>query len=200
MHNSTLHGNTIYYNIIHEPCLCILQVLAQSSAMLLNLDRSFKIELSWLASGAYEAVAGAVDSKILASFPNKAAAVTMAQAKARLSTIKEDLLYKVASRQSQSAVDSMISVLSKMASGMPPPESIKTAGGVFTKCWQLMPHFIRHQAGSETFTGGEAIKMRFAELQKLLKKDKRPAQLHELELYKASATPHATKPKCNMLC
>ena len=157
--------------------VCILKVLGQSTAMLLNLDRSFKIELAWLASGAYQAVAAAVDSRILKCFPNKDAAVTLAQSRARLLDLKDDMLYKMASRQSQSAVDSMASVVSKMVVGMAPPESFKTAGGIFTKTWGLMPHFARqHRQGEADLTGGDALVAKFGDLQKLLKKAAMQAQ------------------------
>jgi hypothetical protein len=169
-------------------------VLGQSSAMLLNLDRSFKIELAWLAAGAYQALSGVVDAKIMACFPTKEAAVTMAQCRARLAALKEDMLYKMASRQSQSAVDSMASVIAKMASGMAPPESFKTAGGIFTMTWGLMPYFARYtQVGGPDITGSEALTAKFTDLQKLLKKEKRPAQLFELDQFKALATPHDTQ-------
>ena len=102
--------------------LC-LKVLAQSTTMLLNLDRSFKIELAWLASGAYQALAGVVNSSILKCLPNIDSHVTLAQSRAKLLNLKEDMLYKMASRQSQSAVDSMASVVSKMLVGVPPPRA-----------------------------------------------------------------------------
>ena len=181
--------------------LC-LKVLAQSTTMLLNLDRSFKIELAWLASGAYQALAGAVNSSILKCLPNIDSHVTLAQSRAKLLNLKEDMLYKMASRQSQSAVDSMASVVSKMLVGMPPhPESFKTAGGVFTSAWALFPHFVKHPVkGEDDLTGTEALVSKFGDLQKLLKKEKRPAQLYELDIFKAFATPHATQPKSNMQC
>jgi len=169
--------------------------------MLLNLDRSFKIELAWLAGGAYQALAGVVDARILACFPTKEAAVTMAQCKARLGSLKEDMLYKMASRQSQSAVDSMASVVAKMASGMAPAESLKTAGGVFTSAWGRLPYFARYtQVGSPEKVGVEALTAKFADLQKVLDKEKRPAQLFELDQFKALATPTTPKPNFDMQC
>ena len=111
-------------NMIIVVCMFLcLKVLAQSTTNLLNLDRSFKIELAWLASGAYQALAGVVNSSILKCLPNIDSHVTLAQSRAKLLNLKEDMLYKMASRQSQSAVDSMASVVSKMLVGVPPPRA-----------------------------------------------------------------------------
>ena len=91
--------------------------------MLLDLDRSFKIELAWLAFGAYQALAGEVNSSILRCLPKVDSYVTPAQSRTKLLNLKEDMLYKMAPRQSQSAVDSTASVVSKMLVGMPPPRA-----------------------------------------------------------------------------
>ena len=91
--------------------------------MLLHLDRSFKIELAWLACGAYQALAGVVNDSILRCLPNFDSYVTLAQSRTKLLNLKEDMLYKMASRQSQSAVVSMASVVSKMLVGVPPPRA-----------------------------------------------------------------------------
>ena len=64
-----------------------------------------------------------------------------------------------------------------------------------------MLHFIKQPAAGEAdVTGTKALEHKFGDLQKLLKKEKRPAQLYELGIFKAFAIPHATQPKSNMQC
>ena len=88
-----------------------------------------------------------------------------------------------------------------MLVGMAPPESFKTAGGVFTQAWARMPHFVKQpRKGEDDLTGSEALVAKFGDLKNLLKKEKRPAQLYELDVFKAFATPYATQPKSNMQC
>jgi len=172
------------------------QVLCSSSEVLLNLDRSFKIELAWLQDGAYKALGVAIKDEILKCFPTKDKAVTLSQAEAKLGSLAETKMFKVAPRESQGAVDSIKAMLRKMSKGWAPAESIKTAGGVFTQVWDRLPFFVRHPATmKEEFTGEQALLRKLELLKRDLAKQERPAQLHELDTFKALAHGHATQPK-----
>ena len=65
------------------------QVLKGGSEVLLNLDRSFKVELAWLQDGAYKALGMAIKQKIVKCFATKDKAVTLAQCEARLGSLQE---------------------------------------------------------------------------------------------------------------
>ena len=172
------------------------QVLKGGSEVLLNLDRSFKVELAWLQDGAYKALGIAIKEQIVKCFATKDKAVTLAQCEARLGSLQEKQMYKVAARESQSAVDSIKAVVNKMSRGLVPAESIKTAGGVFTQVWQLLPFFVRHPTTmTEEVTGEQALLRKLELLKRTLHKQERHAQLHELDQFKALACVHATQPK-----
>ena len=129
-------------------------------------------------------------------FATKDKAVTMAQCEARLGSLQQKQMYKVASRESQSAVDSIKAVVNKMSRGLAPAESIKTAGGVFTQVWGLLPFFVRHPTTmTDEVTGEQALLRKLELLKRQLDKQDRPAQLHELDQFKALACVHATQPK-----
>ena len=63
------------------------QVLRGGSGVLLNLDRSFKVELAWLQDGAYKALGIAIKGQIVKCFATKGRAVTLAQCEARLGSL-----------------------------------------------------------------------------------------------------------------
>jgi hypothetical protein len=169
------------------------QVLCASSEMLPNLGRTFKIELAWLHNGAYQALGIAIKEKIVECLPTKDKAVTLAQAEARLATLQDTTMYKVGSRESQSQVDSIKAVVNKMGKGIAPAESIKTAGSVFTQVWSRLPFFVRHPVTmNEEVTGEQALLRKLELLKKNLQAEGRPAQLHELDQFKAFACVHAT--------
>ena len=172
------------------------QVLTASSEVLLNLDRSFKIELAWLQDGAYQALGISVREKILACPPTKEKAVTLSQAGARLAGLQDTMMYKVSARESQSQVDSIRAAVHKMSKGLAPAESIKTAGGIFTQVWNRLPFFVRHpMTMTEEVTGEQALCRKLELLKRLLHKEERHAQLQELDMFKALACVHATQPK-----
>jgi hypothetical protein len=68
------------------------QVLSSGSAALLNLDRTFRIELQFLAAGAYEALALKIDEKILDCFPTKERAITLQQSEKLLRALRQDAM------------------------------------------------------------------------------------------------------------
>jgi hypothetical protein len=172
------------------------QVLKGGSEVLLNLDRSFKVELAWLQDGAYKALGIAIKDEIVKCLPTQDKAVTLAQCEARLGSLQGQQMYKVAARESQSAVDSIKAIVNKMSRGLAPPESVKTAGGVFTQVWSHLPFFVRHPATmTEEFTGEQALLRKLELLKRDLAKQERPAQLHELDTFKALACVRATQPK-----
>ena len=120
--------------------------------------------------------------------------MTLAQCEARLGSLQEKQMYKIAARESQSAVDSAKAVVNKMSRGLAPAESIKTAGGVFTQV--MLPFFVRHPTTmNEEITGEQALLRKLELLKRQLDKQSRPAQLHELDQFKALACVHATQPK-----
>lgn len=155
--------------------------------MLLNLDRSFKVELTWLQNGAYETLATKLDEAVLACFPKDGVPITTQQCETKLQQIKEGLMYKCASRQSQSVVDTMRGVLAKMAQGFSPAESIKTGGGVYSQIWSSLPLFVRYKSRTteEELSGAAALKAKFDDLVQMLSAENRNAQLHELDQFKA---------------
>jgi hypothetical protein len=185
------------YEVDVDSMMCFhSQVLCSSSEVLLNLDRSFKIELAWLQDGAYKALGVAIKEEILKCFPSKDKAVTLSQTEAKLGSLQDTKMYTVASRESQSAVDSIKAVVHKMGKGWAPAESIKTAGGVFTQVWEKLPFFVRHPVTmKEEVTGEQALLRKLELLKRELAKQERPAQLHELDQFKALACVHAVRPK-----
>lgn len=163
---------------------------------MLDLDRSFKVELAWLQDGAYKALGIAIKEQIVKCFATKDKAVTPAQCEARLGSLQEKQMYKVAARESQSAVDSIKAVVNKMSRCLAPAGSIKTAGGVFTQVWSLLPFCVRHPTTmNEEVTGEQALLRKLELFKRQLIKQERPAQLHELGQFKALACVHATQPK-----
>jgi len=74
-----------------------------------------------------------------------------------------------------------------MVSGSAPPESMKTAGGIYTKVWERFQYFVRHEKtkGNIVF-GEEALQLKLNELQQKLKLENRAAKLYELEVFKAT--------------
>jgi len=123
------------YIILSRPINGFTQVLQGSSAALLNLDRTFRIEMQFLMEDAPNLLQRKINEQILAAFPSEAKAVTLLQTQAALVKLRESDMCKLGSRCSQSAVDAMAKMIGKMASGSAPPESVKTGGEVFSAAW-----------------------------------------------------------------
>ena len=70
----------------------LTQTLSSGSAALLNLDRTFRIELQFLAAGAYEALGAKIEDKILECFPNEEKAITMQQCEKLLRALRKDAM------------------------------------------------------------------------------------------------------------
>jgi hypothetical protein len=165
--------------------------------MLLNLDRSFKIELAWVAQGAHRALEEAIHKKVVACFPTKDITISLAQCEARLSALMSSTMYKCATRASQSAVQTIRSVVGKMTRGIAPAESIKTGGGLFSQVWTHMQFFIKHTPSSgskkgQELHGQDALCAKLQALEAIIAKESRAAQLFELEVFKATYSIHRT--------
>ena len=120
----------------------------------------------------------------------------LSRAEAKVGSLQDTTMYKVASRGSRGAVDGTKAVVSKMNKGWAPAESIKTAGGVFTFVWNQLPFFVRHPITmKDEVTGEQALLRKLELLKRDLRKQVRPAQLHELDMFKAIACVHAALPK-----
>jgi len=133
-----MSGMTWYrgvYIMLSHPINGFTQVLHGSSAALLNLDRTFRIELQFLQEDAPNLLYEKINEGILAAFPTETKAVTLIQTQAALVKLRESEMCKLSSRASQSAVDAMTKMIAKMSSGSAPPESVKTGGEVFSSAW-----------------------------------------------------------------
>lgn len=171
--------------------------MAGASAMLLNLDSSFRIELAWVAGGAHRALEEAIHKKVIACFPNKEITVSLAQCEARLHALTNSTMYKCATRASQSAVQTIRSVIGKMTRGISPAESIKTGGGLFSQVWTHMQFFVKHTPSSgskkgQELHGQDALCAKLQELEAIVAKESRTAQLHELDVFKVTHNIHHT--------
>jgi len=165
---------------------CFTQVLASSSAALLNLDRTFKIELAWLAGDAYSALGKRMDELILLCFPTQSAATSLAQCEKRLTALRDTAMFKCSSRPTQSSLEALRAVVGKMVAGSPPAESMKTAGGIYTKVWDRFQYFVRHEKDKgDIVFGEEALELKLSDLQSKLKLESRAAKLYELDIFKA---------------
>ena len=165
---------------------CFTQVLASSSAALLNLDRTFKIELAWLAGDAYSALGKRMDELILLCFPTQSAATSLAQCEKRLTALRDTAMFKCSSRPTQSSLEALRAVVGKMVAGSPPAESMKTAGGIYTKVWDRFYYFVRHEKDKgDIVFGEEALELKLSDLQSKLKLESRAAKLYELDIFKA---------------
>jgi len=137
---------------------------------------------------AYTAIAYKLEDQIMSCFPTAEREVTLVQATSRLNALREGSMYKCASRESQSMLDAIRMTIAKMSQSTPPTASFKTAGGLYTKLWARMPFFVREQGPDKTIVTGElALKVKFGNLEAMLKKEKRHARLWELDTFKAMA-------------
>ena len=155
--------------------------------MIAHTASIYKVELAWLQGDAYAAIGDRLDQNIVDMFPTETKEVTMNQVENKLKALSESQLYKVASRESQSTVDAMLQTLNKMILGGPPPDSMKTAGPVYTKCWARMEYFVRHESpGGKMVFGTEALKGKLIALKAMYAKEERVAKIWELDLFKAA--------------
>jgi hypothetical protein len=178
----------------------LYQVLASSSAALLNLDRTFKIELAWLAGDAYAALATRMEELTMLCFPTEKVATSLAQCEKRLKALKETTMFKCSSRPSQSACDALRGVVAKMVAGSPPADSMKTGGGIYTKAWDRFQYFVRQETSKGVMVFGEqALELRLADLQAKLKAEERPAKLHELDIFKAMLLSFLMSVSCSLV-
>ena len=150
-----------------------------------------KVELAWLQGDASSALATKLDDLIIDAFPTEEKEITMAMCENKLKALANGVLYKVSSRQSQSTVDAMRNTINKMIMGSPPPDSMKTAGGVYTRCWHRMQYFIRHVGpGDDVSFGTPALNSELIAIKATLAKENRTAKLWELDMYKAALIQH----------
>jgi hypothetical protein len=162
-------------------------VLSGASAALLNLDRTFRIELQFLAGEAYEALSKRIDEKILACFPTESKAISLQQCEKLLRGLRDSVMCKTASRASQSTVDTFVKIINKMLLGSAPCETMKTGGHVYTSAWSKIKYFLREDSpsGDGQVFGTEALEIQFERLQEKLKSESRAAKLFELDVFKA---------------
>ena len=106
-----------------------------SAPALLNLDRTFRIELQFLVENAAPLLAKTIDNKILDCFPTADRAITLKQTMDKLNALAHTQMCKMSSRASQSHVSAMTGLIGKMVGGAPPPDSVKTGGTVFAQAW-----------------------------------------------------------------
>ena len=149
------------------------------------------MELAWLQGDASSALATKLDEMVVDAFPTELKEITMNQCENKLKSLADGVLYKVSSRQSQGTVDAMRNTVSKMVLGNPPPDSMKTAGGVYTRCWHRMQYFVRHVGpGDDVSFGTAALNSKLIAIKAILAKENRTAKLWELDMYKAAVIQH----------
>jgi len=153
--------------------------------MRITYHHAYQVELAYLMGDAYTAIAFKLEDQIVASFPTAEREVTMAQVTSRLNTIRDGSMYKCASRESQSSLDAVRMTIAKMSQSIPPTDSFKTAGGLYTKIWARLPMFVRETVDDEIFTGEKALQCKFDKLEATMKHEKRHARLWELDIFKA---------------
>jgi hypothetical protein len=161
----------------------LAQVILTSAPVLLNLDPSFKVELSWLQDGAYQALGLAIEQKIVECLPTKTVASTLSQTDAKLQALSVSQMVKLASRESQSSLQAVKMIIAKMNAGAAPADSIKVAGGLYSKLWTHLEYFVSYTGKTTTIYGGSALKAKLSALQGLLKSRQTPVQLNELTVF-----------------
>ena len=179
---------TYKYTYIHIHIhihICVPQVLNGASAALLNLDRTFRIELQFLANEAVQLLSDKVDERIVECFPTELKAVTLPQCEKQLKALRETHMVKLCSRASQSSVDAMLKIVGKMVAGSPPADSMRTGGQVFSQAWVRLAFFVRHEASGVCVFGEKALELQLADLEAKIEKEKRVAKLFELDVFKA---------------
>jgi hypothetical protein len=93
----------------------------------------------------------------------------------------------MASRASQSTVDTILKIVGKMLIGVAPCDTMKTGGKVYTAAWARLKFFVREEvAGGASVFGTEALEIKFNRLSDTIKKEQRTAKLFELDIFKAS--------------
>lgn len=164
------------------------QVFEKGRSALLNIDRSFKVELTFIGGGFAEAkVVDAVHGFILSSLPDAENAITFEASERKLLAIKELPIFKFASRTTQSDVTAVHSMVAKMKHNQAPADTIMNGDGVYSQVWTRLQFFARaKKAGTDVF-GTEALAVLIAELEEQCNHAGRPVFLHELDLFKVLA-------------
>ena len=89
----------------------MVRALVSSSAMLLSLDRSFKLELEFLQQNGEAAMEKAVETNILGALPSATSASTLSQSLQRLQDIKVSQLGRFCSHASKAQVTCVLELV-----------------------------------------------------------------------------------------
>jgi hypothetical protein len=170
----------------------MVKAVLASSAMLLSLDRSFKLELEFLQQNGEAAMEKAVEKNILAALPSATKATTLSQSMQSLQDIKVSQLGRFCSHASKAQVTCVLELVANMTKGVAPDGKFATASTFYTNVWEQLPYFMRRgvvvtEAGKtvkKLLVGKAALMVGFTEVQaRMAKKD--AVKLHELEIYQS---------------
>ena len=144
--SSMISARACAEEMLNDPsftCLADLQrVLKNSASLLLSMDRSFRLELEWLATGADDQYIACIHASILACLPSATARVTLVQACSKLDALLASGKGKFCALRSQGEIKTVRKVLDKMVAGVPPDASIRNGGRIFEKAWDRFQYFI----------------------------------------------------------
>jgi hypothetical protein len=121
----------------------IQKVMSSNSTLLLAMDRTFVLELSWLEQHGEQAMQDAMRRRILQCLPSAMVNITLAQCAMKLDELLHSEMGKFSSLRCQGELKSIKKQVAHMAQGMSPKLGFDAGGGIFDKVFKAMPFFLR---------------------------------------------------------
>lgn len=157
------------------------QALASMQAELMSLDRTFSLEIGFLTANLDEALAEALQKRILEVLPTASKAVSLSDAIMQLEKLMEADLVKRGGAAVASKLTAVIEVLNGLARAISPPPGMRSCAGFFQPIMARLPFFIRKDA----LAGAPALVAEFEAIEAAIAKDAAAVKLNQLDILQA---------------
>jgi hypothetical protein len=151
----------------------------------MSMDRSFRVELDFLRSGASEALEKAVQRKVLNTLPSATKPVSLAKACAALIDLRNSTLGAMCSIASQGQIDCVHEIVSLMQRGISPDPAIAKGGNFYELVMTQLPFFQRLTVNGQAVLGSAAVKHSFQVMKERMAAAPEEVKLFELEAFQS---------------